>query len=138
MIYSGVDMIEIERVWTAQVRHGERFLQRVYTPHERVQCQGRIESLAGRFAAKEAAAKALGTGIWRHGIGWTDIEVRRDECSGAPTLHLYGAAAARAQALGCTAWSVSLSHDRERVIAFVVALGEPSSSQLPVVREAAT
>ena len=129
MIYSGVDVIEIERVWTAQVRHGDRFLQRVYTPQERAQCQGRVESLAGRFAAKEAAAKALGTGIWRHGIRWTDIEVRRDECSGAPTLHLHGAAAARAQALGWTSWSLSLSHDRERAIAFVVALGDQSSCQ---------
>ena len=138
MLFSGVDLVEINRIDRAVTRHKERFLTRIYTPRELEQSQGRIESLAARFAAKEAAAKALGTGIWRHGIGWTDIEVRRDECSGAPTLHLYGAAAARAQALGWTAWSVSLSHDRERVIAFVVALGEPSSSQLPVVREAAT
>lgn len=129
MIYSGVDLIEISRIWTAKVRHGERFLQRVYTPRELDQCQGRVESLAGRFAAKEAAAKALGTGIWRQGIVWTDFEVRRDEGSGAPILLLYGAAAARAQALGWSSWSVSLSHDRERAIALVVALGESSKNQ---------
>jgi holo-[acyl-carrier protein] synthase len=130
MIYSGVDLIEISRVWTAKVRHGERFLQRVFTARELAQCQGRAESLAGRFAAKEAAAKALGTGLCRDGIGWTDIEIGRDEASGAPTLYLHGAAAARAQRLGWTSWSVSLSHDRERVIAFVVALGDAGSSQL--------
>jgi holo-[acyl-carrier protein] synthase len=122
-IYSGVDLLEISRVWTARVRHGDRFLQRVFTPRELAQCQDRVESLAGRFAAKEAAAKALGTGIWRHGVRWTDIEVSRDEASGAPTLHLHGAAAQRAQILGWATWSISLSHDRERVMAFVVALG---------------
>lgn len=130
VIYSGVDLLEIGRVWTAKVRHGDRFLQRVFTARELAQCQDRVESLAGRFAAKEAAAKALGTGIWRHGVRWTDIEVSRDEASGAPTLHFYGAAAQRVQALGWTTWSVSLSHDRERVIAFVVALGEAALGEL--------
>ncbi len=129
MIYSGVDLIEIARVWTAKVRHGDRFLLRVFTPRELAQCQNRIESLAGRFAAKEAAAKALGTGIWRLGIAWTDIEVSRDEASGAPALLLHGAAAQRAHALGWTSWSVSLSHDRDRAIAFVVALGRSEKRQ---------
>lgn len=127
-IYSGVDMLEISRLWTATVRYGDRFLQRVYTARELDQCGDRVESLAGRFAAKEAAAKALGTGIWRHGVRWTDIEVSRDEVSGAPSLHLHGAAAARAKSLGWTTWSLSLSHDRERVIAFVVALAASASS----------
>src|SRR4029079_19320559 len=97
-------------------RHGMRFLMRVYTPNELAHCQGRAESLAGRFAAKEAVAKALGTGIWRRAIGWTDIEILRDPQSGAPQLHLHNAAADCAAALGLCEWSISLSHDRERAI----------------------
>lgn len=122
MLYSGVDIIEIARVATAVARHADRLLARVFTPCELAQCRGRTESLAARFAAKEAAAKALGTGIWRDGIDWTDIEVIRAE-SGAPTLALHGAALARAQRLGWVSWSVSLSHDRSQAIAFVVAMG---------------
>ena len=122
MLRTGVDLIEIERIRTAIDRQGERFLQRVYTQTELTQCRDRIESLAGRFAAKEAAAKALGTGIWRNGIGWTDIEVERDEQTGAPTLLLHNSAATQANQLGLTEWSVSLSHDTERAIAFVVAI----------------
>lgn len=124
MLYSGVDLIEIARIWEATVRHSDRFLQRVFTPLEIIQCNERPESLAARFAAKEAAAKALGTGIWRHGVRWTDIEVARSE-HGAPTLNLYNAALQRAQLLGWTTWSVSLSHDRDRAIAFVVAFASP-------------
>ncbi len=123
MLRTGVDMMEIERLRQAVDRHGARFLQRVFTPGELADCGPRVESLAGRFAAKEAVAKALGTGIWRAGIQWTDIEVRRDEATGAPQLLLHGAAARRAQELGLREWSLSLSHDRERVIALVVALG---------------
>lgn len=123
MLKTGVDLIEIERVQRAVEQHGTRFLQRVYTATERQDCQQRVESLAARFAAKEAVAKALGTGIWRHGVEWTDIEIVRDPASGAPQLLLHGAAATHAQQLGLTEWSISLSHDRERAIAFVVALG---------------
>jgi len=122
VLRTGVDLIEIERVQRAITRHGDRFLSRVYTQRERQDCQTRIESLAVRFAAKEAVAKALGTGIWRSGVGWTDIEIIRNPQSGAPQLLLHHAAAAHAQRLGLTEWSVSLSHDRERAIAFVVAL----------------
>ncbi len=122
MLRTGVDLVEIERIQTAIARHGQRFLSRVYTQTEQKDCQTRTESLAARFAAKEAVAKALGTGIWRKDIGWTDIEIIRDPQSGAPQLILHHAAAAQAQQLGLTEWSVSLSHDRERAIAFVVAL----------------
>ena len=122
MLRTGVDLIEIERIRTAIARHGDRFLTRVYTSAELLHCQGRTESLAGRFAAKEAVAKALGTGIWRQGIDWKTIEVLRDPESGAPQLHLHDAAAHHAERLGLTEWSISLSHDRERVIAFVVAM----------------
>jgi holo-[acyl-carrier protein] synthase len=121
MLRTGVDTIEIERVRTAIERHGDRFLRRVYTPAELASCGGRVESLAARFAAKEAVAKALGTGIWRHGVSWTDIEIRRHRESGAPFLVLHNAAADQSDALGLREWSLSLTHDRRRAIAFVVA-----------------
>ena len=120
MLRTGVDLIEIERVRAAIDAHGERFLQRVYTAAELACCGRRVESLAARFAAKEAVAKALGTGVWRNGVMWTDIEVIKAE-SGAPVLHLHGAAAAIAATAGLSEWSISLSHDRTRAIAFVVA-----------------
>jgi holo-[acyl-carrier protein] synthase len=122
MLRTGVDMVEIGRLKEAVERHGARFLSRVYTPDELASCRNRLESLAVRFAAKEATAKALGTGIGRTGIRWTDIEIRTEASSGAPELLLYGAAAEQAAALGVVEWSVSLSHDRERAIAFVVML----------------
>jgi holo-[acyl-carrier protein] synthase len=133
MLYSGVDLIEIARIWAAIVRHQERFLTRVYTAREIAQCHERTESLAARFAAKEATAKALGTGIWRHGIAWTDIEVVRLDY-GAPSLYLHNAALQRAHILGWTTWSVSLSHDRDRAIAFVVAMSDPSAPTPPLHR----
>ena len=124
MLRTGVDIIEIERIRQAVARYGERFLGRVYTPDELICCRNRFESLAARFAAKEAVTKALGTGLWRQGIGWVDVEVLRDAATGAPVLYLHGAAARLAQQLGLTEWSVSLSHDRTRAVAFVVALTE--------------
>lgn len=117
---TGIDLIEIERVEGAIQRHGERFLQRVFTPTELAQAGGSPASLAARFAAKEATAKALGTGIGA--VGWLEIEVLR-ECDQPPTLHLSGAAARRAAELDLTEWAVSLSHTRELAIASVVAMG---------------
>ena len=119
---TGIDLIETSRIRQAVARHGDRFLLRVFTSHELAQSAGRVESLAGKFAAKEAAAKALGTGIWRHGITWTDFEVSKDPESGAPALRLHGAASVRADQLGLTGWSVSISHDRTHAVAMVVAL----------------
>jgi holo-[acyl-carrier protein] synthase len=121
MLYSGVDLIEIGRVAAALDRHADRLLRRVFTAREIAQCNGRAESFAVRFAAKEAAAKALGTGICRNGIGWTDIEVIRDDQTGAPTLAFHGGAQDRVAALGWREWTVSLSHDRTHAIALVVA-----------------
>ncbi len=115
---TGVDLIEIGRFQAVLDRHGERFLDRVFTPAERVRYGGRVGSLAARWAAKEAVAKALGTGIGT--IGWKDIEILGDG-DGAPVLHLRGPAAARAAALGLTDWGVSLAHTHEHAIAFVVA-----------------
>jgi holo-[acyl-carrier protein] synthase len=121
MLCTGVDLIEIERVRAAIAQHGDRFLRRVYTEAEVNCCGRRVESLAARFAAKEAVAKALGTGVWRSGVTWTDIEVTKTE-NGAPRLTLHGAAARIAQVIGLVEWSISLSHDRTYAIAFVVAM----------------
>lgn len=123
MLRTGVDLIEIERIGKAIERHGDRFLNRVFTQGELEYCGNRLESLAGRFAVKEATAKALGTGIWRAGIGWTDIEVKRNPATGEPRLSLTAAAAQRSADLKLTEWSVSITHDRQNAIAFVVALG---------------
>ena len=114
----GVDLIEVERVRDALARHGERFLARVYTPAERAACGGNVERLAARFAAKEAVAKALGTGIGD--MGWRDIEISADT-RGRPLVTLHGPAAARAAALGLSHLALSLSHTHEHAIAFVVA-----------------
>jgi holo-[acyl-carrier protein] synthase len=123
MVRTGVDLVEIARIQVAVERHGRHLLARLYTDAEVAVCGGRIESLAARFAGKEAVAKALGTGIWRNNITWTDIEITRNPATGAPVLNLHGGAATRAAELGLTEWSLSLSHDRERAIAFVVAMG---------------
>ncbi|MGE5618132.1 MAG: holo-ACP synthase [Sphingomonadaceae bacterium] len=117
MLETGVDIIEIQRVERAVARYGQRFLDRVYTPLELEQCRGRTESLAARFAAKEAAFKVLGVRV-----AWRDVEVRR-ETSGKPRVVLHGRARATADRLSLGSWSVSLSHDRGHAVAVVVALG---------------
>lgn len=115
----GTDLIEIERIAAVIDRHGERFLTRVFTANELAACAGRTESLAARWAAKEAVAKALGTGIGQ--VAWREIEVVLDECR-CPALRLHGAAAALANARGLTQWAISLAHDAGFALAFVVAL----------------
>ncbi len=117
MLRVGVDMIDIERIAEAMERHGERFYARFFTPAERAQCGDQAHRLAARFAAKEAAAKALGTGIGD--VGWKEIEVDCD-ARGRPILQLHGAAATLAAELGLTTWEVSLSHTATQAIAFVV------------------
>lgn len=135
MLRTGVDIVKIERIRRAISRYEgasfarKRFLARLYTEAELRYCRDRAESLAARFAAKEAIAKALGTGAWRDGIRWIDLEIVSD-ARGAPSVQLHGAAARRAEALGLSQWSVSLSHDDERAIAFVVALGAPEHALL--------
>jgi holo-[acyl-carrier protein] synthase len=117
----GTDMIEIARIAQSLDRFGDRFLHRVYTAREIAYClrkRNSAESLAARFAAKEAAAKALGTGISR-GIGWLDLEVVRQP-SGKPTLHLSGRAAAHAQKLGVATISLSLTHSKDTALAVVI------------------
>jgi holo-[acyl-carrier protein] synthase len=118
----GTDLIEIERIERSVARFGEAFLQRVYTPGEIAYCQAKknsAESLAARFAAKEAGAKALGTGISR-GVNWREFEVRRKPGQ-RPELHLNGRAAEIAAQLGVKKVSLSLSHSRTVSIAVVVA-----------------
>ncbi len=123
MIRTGLDLVEIERVQASVDRFGARFLSRVFTDAELDICNGRPASLAARFAAKEAVAKALGTGIWRCGIEWTDIEILNDPVSREPHLYLHRAAAKRAGELGLREWSISLTHSRESAVAFTVAIG---------------
>jgi holo-[acyl-carrier protein] synthase len=117
---TGVDLVEISRIRDAIERHGKRFIERIYTQAEQLECDGRISSLAARFAAKEAAAKALGCGIGD--VSWLDIEVVGDE-SHAPRLYLHGEGQRLANDLGLMNWSLSLSHSETQAIAFVVALG---------------
>ena len=128
MLYTGIDLIEIERITRAVERWGARFLDRVYTPAELAIYRARPASLAARWAAKEAVAKLLGIGLRGLGGGerttdalaWTEIEVLPDP-HGRPALTLYGRAAERAQALGLGAIALSLSHTREHAIASAVA-----------------
>ncbi len=122
---TGVDLIEIERLQGAVARHGDRFLKRVFTQHELAESQGKIPSLAARFAAKEAVAKALGCGIGP--VSWQDIEIRRGHAN-RPELKLHGAAARLAEELSLQEWSISLSHSRDYAVAFVVAMGRSDQS----------
>ena len=123
MLYTGVDLIELGRIADSLETFGQRFTRRVYTAGELAYAQGRVPELAARFAAKEAAAKALGTGMWRQGILWTDVEIV-SEASGRPSLRLHGEALALAQRLNWNEVSLSLTHSRAHAIAFVVARAE--------------
>src|SRR5438552_1205716 len=102
----GVDIIEVDRIRGILVRYGERFLQRIFTELEIQQCRGRVLKLAGRFAAKEALSKALGTGM--QGIAWHELEVVQLS-TGRPSVRLYGNASVRARELGMSAFDVSIS-----------------------------
>jgi holo-[acyl-carrier protein] synthase len=118
----GTDLIETQRMQDSIDRFGDRFLDRVFTAGEIAYCRRKknsAESFAARFAAKEAGAKALGTGI-SHGVSWRELEVRR-EMSGKPTLHLSGRAAELAAAMGVRRLQLSLTHSRDLAMAVVVA-----------------
>jgi len=121
VLKTGIDIIEIPRIQTVLDRHGDRFLQRVFTPAEIAECRGRADALAVRFAAKEAATKALGTGIGL--VSWREVETLHKR-SGEPYLLLHGRAEQVANYLGLSTWAVSLSHSRDNAIAVVVASGE--------------
>jgi holo-[acyl-carrier protein] synthase len=125
IIGTGIDMVEIERVGRSIERYGSRFLQRVYTPGEIAYCQRKrrnaAESFAARFAAKEAGAKALGTGIG-FGVTWREIEVGR-EPAGRPLLLLHGRAAEIAKAMGVRSSSLSITHTDTQSMALVILEG---------------
>jgi holo-[acyl-carrier protein] synthase len=120
MVRCGIDLIENQRVQEGIERFGERFLNRFFTPGEREDCEDQPTRLAARLAGKEAAAKALGTGIGD--ISWLEIEIRCNNDRNRPTLFLHGAAAALAQEMGLTQWDMSLTHTAEYASAVVVAM----------------
>ncbi|MEW5985211.1 MAG: holo-ACP synthase [Chloroflexota bacterium] len=121
MLSVGVDLIEVTRLEQAAARYGERFYRRCFTPQEQAHCQGDAARLAGRFAVKEAVAKALGTGIGD--FTWTDIEIINDE-RGKPQLILYNKAKETADRLGLRRWAISLSHTATHAIGFAIATEE--------------
>lgn len=121
LVGTGIDVVEIDRIAASIERYGDRFLRRIFTPAEVAYCRRKhrtaAESFAARFAAKEAGAKALGTGI-QHGVTWTEIEVRRLP-GHRPTLHFSGRALRIAEQLGARHVSLSLTHDKRIAIASV-------------------
>jgi holo-[acyl-carrier protein] synthase len=125
LIGTGVDLIEVERIAHSIERYGDRFLRRVYTDHEIAYCSRKrvssAESFAARFAAKEAGAKALGTGISR-GVTWNEFQVARSP-GGRPVLELRGRAALLAAELGVRAISLSLTHTGNLAMATVMMEG---------------
>lgn len=120
----GIDIIEVARVQRALERHGQRFLDHVYSVEEQAGAPaglGRFGYYAARWAAKEAVSKALGTGIGED-CGWKDVVICRDE-RGKPSIRLEGAAAGCAAALGISGWHISLSHERHLACAQALAEG---------------
>jgi len=124
VVSHGIDLVEIARIGRMIEEHPERFIERCYTPREARYADAaprkRLERFAGRFAAKEAVLKALGTG-WRDGIAWTDMEILPDTL-GRPVLTLTGNAAAIAACAGIGAWTISISHTEMLVIGSAIAL----------------
>jgi holo-[acyl-carrier protein] synthase len=117
----GMDITEVDRIETAIRRHGRSFLERVFTPAEIAYCEkhrNSAERFAARFAAKEAAMKALGTG-WAQGVRWVDIEVTR-EPTGKPTLRLSGASRAIADGLGVRNIALTITHSGNMALAEVI------------------
>jgi len=125
IVGTGIDIAEVPRVGQSIERFGERFLRRVFTEEEIRYCDSkanRVERYAARFAAKEAAMKALGTG-WNRGVRWRDIEVLRQP-GRRPTIRFHGVAAEFAERLGTKNIALSISHTPEHAIANVILEGE--------------
>jgi holo-[acyl-carrier protein] synthase len=121
IVGTGIDIAEVPRIRRAIERFGDRFLHRIFTAGEMRYCDSkanRMERYAARFAAKEAAMKALGTG-WNHGVRWRDCEVTRMP-SGRPTITFHGVAAEFAARLGVKNAALSISHTAEQAIAQVI------------------
>jgi len=124
IVGTGIDIAEVPRVGQSIERFGERFLRRVFTEEEIRYCDSkanRVERYAARFAAKEAAMKALGTG-WNRGVRWRDIEVLRQP-GRRPTIRFHGVAAEFAERLGTKNIALSISHTPEHAIANVILEG---------------
>ena len=120
----GIDIVETARIRGMVQEHGQHFLDRCFTPLEQAYCdrspKRRFEHLAGRFAAKEAVLKALGTG-WRGGIAWTDVEIRTDS-AGKPHVVLSGHCLRLGTNAGITGWLVSISHIETHATASAIAV----------------
>ena len=125
----GIDIVETSRIRRLVEQHGQHFLDRCFTRDEQVYCalneKRYYEHLAGRFAAKEAVLKVLGTG-WRGGIAWTDVEVIR-ESSGQPKIALTGECQRIANDLGISSWHVSISHIETHATASAIGLAKESA-----------
>ena len=129
----GVDLVACARLSESIERHGQRFLDRVFTEAEQVYCRGKkreIEHYAGRFAAKEAVLKVLGTG-WRNGINWTDIEIR-NQPSGEPKVSLSGRCREIADELGLAGIVISISHTDTHAIASAIGLAVSTGGALGI------
>jgi holo-[acyl-carrier protein] synthase len=125
VICHGIDLVDCQRIGQLIQRHGERFVNRVFTSAEKAYSNRHVknaERLAGRFAVKEAVMKMLGTG-WQNGIAWTDIETINDPL-GRPQVRLSGKVAQIAQELGIEQVSVSITHTSDLAIASAIALGQ--------------
>ena len=121
IVGTGIDIAEVPRIADAIARYGDRFLNKIYTEGEIRYCQSKAnkaERFAARFAAKEAAMKALGTG-WNHGVRFRDIEVARQPGK-RPTIIFHGKAAQFAEKLGTKNIALSISHTAEQAIAQVI------------------
>ncbi|HXM99060.1 MAG TPA: holo-ACP synthase [Candidatus Dormibacteraeota bacterium] len=117
----GVDITEVDRIQGAIERQGERLLKRIYTPAEIAYCErfkNKFERYAGRFAVKEAAMKALGTG-WSRGVRWVDIEVVREK-GGRPVLKLAGEAKQIAERMGVKNIAITITHTEKQALAQVI------------------
>jgi holo-[acyl-carrier protein] synthase len=115
----GIDIIKVERIRSSLARFGDRFTNRVLTPSEQRYVRGRAETMAGRWAAKEAVSKVLGLGV--RGIGWRDIEIERLP-TGQPAVRLHGRAQARAEQLGMGRIAVTISHEADYAVAMAFGL----------------
>ena len=123
MIYTGIDMIEIDRIEKVLNEYNERFLNKIFTKNEQIYCNKRPKQLASRFAAKEAVMKLLGTGV--RGIPWKSIEFTRKRVA-PPEIMIHGKAIIRAKKMGITRIALSLSHSKKYAIASAV--GEAKDS----------
>jgi holo-[acyl-carrier protein] synthase len=133
VVRAGIDRVELEEFQRTVEIAGDEFLERIFTPAEIAFCAGRVNRLATRFAAKEAMAKALGTGF--RGLGWREVEVMTSP-NGEPHVVLHDRARDRAERLGMRSIGVSLTHTTAAAEAFVVALCTGLGSAESIRKEA--